>query len=386
MNPRPVALTLVTAVLVLTSACSSSGSGGSSNSGAGAGVLRSGDVDPATASAAKSAAEAAGKPVELPKKTIGFVAYGVSGAASQRVQTAAEQAAKALGWDLKTCDGANVPATQASCATNLVNQGVDGLMLNTLPQAGVTAALQSAKAKGIPVVNVGGDNGQRDMFDASYFPSEDEMGAAMADYIVKKLGPEGGPMVVQTFPADFATQRVAALEKTIAGTKVTIAQTFDADATNLVPGTQQQVSAALNGHPDAKAVWITFSGSELGASQAMQTLHPGKQFPDRPLITSFYANLPTLDLIRGGQLDAATENALEWTSWVALDQLAEQFTRQAAFSQEPRPDYGSGLDFWRPVVVTSDNLPKAGELATPPVDFIGFFDTKWQTEFTNLAK
>src|SRR6476661_3978556 len=136
MNARPAAVALVATALALTSACSSSNGGGDSGgSGAGAGVLRSGDVAPAIADAAKSAAEAAGDPVTLDKKTIGFVAYGVSGAASQRVQTAAEQAAKALGWELKTCDGANVPATQASCATNLVNQGVDGLMLNTLPQA-----------------------------------------------------------------------------------------------------------------------------------------------------------------------------------------------------------------------------------------------------------
>src|SRR6201999_1957802 len=135
-------------------------------------------------------------------------------------------------------------------------------------------------------------------------------------------------------------------------------------------------------HPDAKAVTMVFSTAEIGASQALtQRFGAGKTYPARPLLTTYYANLPVIDMIRKGQLDAAAENPLEWTGWGAIDQLAEDFTRKTPSSTDERPDYGPGLDFWRPTVVTKDNLPPEGQLLAPTVDFAGFFTAKWAAEF-----
>ena len=370
--------------LALTACGGNTTSSSSSSAAGGAGTQSAGPADSAITDAATKAAQAAGAAVSLDVKTVGFVNYGATGLAAQRSQAAAEAAGKALGWKVVSCDGQGVPQQQASCASNLLNQNVDALLVNTIAQSTITATLAQAKAKGVPVINVGGDAGQKDQVTASYYPPEDEMGKALAEYVKTTLS-SGGDLLVQTFPADFAKTRVGALGSTIQGSNIKIGSTFDADASNLVPGTQASVAAKLNSDPNIKGIWITFSSAELGAYQALQVKYPGKTYPDRPLLVTFYANLPAIDMIRKGQLDAASEDSLEWCEWVAMDQLAEYFARQKAPSTEPQPDYGPDLDFWRPVVVTKDNLPAEGSLSTPPVDFVGFFTTKWKTEFSNLA-
>ncbi len=396
MRSRTLAAAFAAAALLVVTACSGAEDGGSTSGsgsatgGGGSSSARVGDLPlPKLSSEIKeagvAAAKAAGDPVDLPSKKIGYISYGQVIDISVRVTNAVTNAAAALGWDLEVCDGQATPAGQLNCATNFVNTGVDAILTNGMPQSSIAPALAQAQSADIPVINIGGYIGQENLFSGSFYPSEIDLGEEMGAWLVDRMGPEGGSIAVQTFQADFVIQRLEGLDKALAGSKVTIADKFDADATNLVAGAQQAVSASFNGNNGLKAYYLTFSGSELGAAQAMQVLRPGKQFPERPLITTFYANLPTIDLVRSGQVDAALENSSEFVAFVALDQLAEMWARDTKITDEPRPDYGDGLDFWRPFVVDADNLPAEGELAEPPVDFEGFFTTKWSNEFSNLS-
>lgn len=396
MRSRTYAAGAAVTALLLASACSSSDDGGSdaggSNSGGGGssssgrlGDLPLPELTPEIEEAATAAAEAAGEPVELPAKTIGYISYGEAIPISARLTQGVQNAAAAAKWELEVCDGQSTPQGQLTCATNFVNTGVDAILTNGMPQSSIAPALTQADAAGIPVVNVGGFIGQEDLFDGSIYPDEAQFGEVLGDWLVEELA-DGGEIATQTFQADFVIQRLEGLDGALEGTDVTIGDTFDADAANLIPGAQQAVSSSFNGNQDLQAYYLTFSGSEIGAAQAMQVLRPGAQFPDRPMILTFYANLPTIDLIRAGQVDAAAENTHEWIAWVAMDQLAEFFARDTEISSEPRPDYGDGLEFWQNFVIDADNLPEEGQLAPPPVDFEGFFTTKWSTEFTNLSE
>ena len=391
MRSRSLAAGTAVAALLLVTACGGSDDGGSDGGGSsgGSSAERVGDLPlpeltPEIEEAATAAAEDAGEQVELPAKKIGYISYGEVIPISARLTQGVQNAAAALGWDLEVCDGQATPQGQLTCATNFVNTGVDAILTNGMPQSSIAPALVQAQSKSIPVINIGGYIGQEDLFSGSIYPDEAQFGEVLGDWLVDNL-PDGGPIATQTFQADFVVQRLEGLDKAIEGTDVTIEDSFDADAANLIPGAQQAVSASFNANSDIQAYYLTFSGSELGAAQAMQVLKPGAQFPDRPMILTFYANLPTIDLIRSGQVEAAAENSHEWIAWVAMDQLAEFLGRDTPITDEPRPDYGDGLDFWQPFVVDKDHLPAEGKLAEPPVDFEGFFTTKWSTEFSNLA-
>jgi ABC-type sugar transport system substrate-binding protein len=212
------------------------------------------------------------------------------------------------------------------------------------------------------------------------------MGTALADWMINKVGADSNATIIQqNFPAEFIVARNLAMEAAIAKTTITIAGMFDADPANLIAGTKDATTAQLNALPDAKALWIPFSSSDAGASQALEAKFPGKSYPDRPLLLGVYASLPTLELIRQGKIDASVENALEWCSWVALDQIAQNSARGSSFSQDSDPSYGADLDWGSPVVVTSANLPPEGQLVPAPADFVSYFTSKWGAEFTNLG-
>lgn len=331
--------------------------------------------------AGEAAAEEAGGSTELPDKTIGFVYFGKNGISSQRAYDGAKAAADRIGWELETCDGQGIPVEQQRCATNLLNQNVDALFVNTIEASTLEGAISQASAQDIPIVSFGGALETSDGYAAAYAPDEEAMGAALGEWLMETL-PDGGEVVAQTFPAVWATARVDGMENTVDGSGIEVVDTFDANPTDLSAATQRQTAAALSSTPDMDALFITFSTAEIGAAQALeQQFGQDASYPDRPLLMTFYANLPVIDMIRDGSLDAAAENPIEWQGWVAIDQMAEYFARDTSIDSAARPDYGEGLDFWRASVVTAENLPPEGQLLAPQVDFDGFFTAKWQAEF-----
>lgn len=365
-----VAAATIAGMALVLSAC-----GGSSTSA---------PTESAAADLGVAAAAAAGAPVEVPTLTIGYVKYVGANFEAAREEVASKQAAEALGWTFISCDGKGVPATMAKCAKDLVNQNVDVLMTNAFPQSYFTEALDIAEKKGIPVISVGGDPGPQDRLDGAYYPDESAMGGVLADWMVEKLGADSAAkIIVQNFPAQFIVARNEAMLAKIAETTITVGGEFDVDPANLIAGTKDQITSFLNSTPDAKAFWIPFSSSDAGAAQAIEAKFPGKTFPDRPLLLGVYASLPTLDLIRQGKLDASVENALGWASWVAMDQIAQNAARGTTIAKTT-PSYGADLDWTKPTVVTKDNLPPEGELLAPPTDYVSFFTSKWNNEFTNL--
>jgi ribose transport system substrate-binding protein len=327
---------------------------------------------------AQAAAQKAGSPTSVPKIKIGYLRYVAQSPADQRIYEAAVAAAKVLGWEVVSCDGQGDPVKMAACGNTLLDQDIDVLLNDGIPQSIIATALQRARKDSIPAVYTGGSQDQADLYTAGYVPPDGQMGQVLAQHVSTQVqSGKGGGVIVQGFPASWGVERVDALK----ATGVKLASEQDADATNLVQGTQQQIAAQLNQHPDASAVWITFETAVIGAAQALQAKYPGKSYPDRPLLATFYANKPTLDLIRKGQVDAAVEDSLEWSSWVAIDQIAEFVARKTTMSADVRPDYGQGLDFWRPILVTKDNLPAEGQLVPAPVDYTAFFTAKWAAEF-----
>ncbi len=383
---------VVAALAVAAAACGSStsksspqgaaSSGGQSASSAGAPTSAGPTVDANELTAlAKAAAGKAGAPVKVPPKTIGYLRYVAAAPADQRVYEAAVAAAAVLGWKVIPCDGAGDPTKLAACGNTLLNQKIDALLDDGVPPSIIATSLARAKAAGIPTLYSGGTVDNAASYSAGYVPPDGQMGEVLANYVTSQLKGKSGGVIVQGFPTSWGIQRVDALKTAAKAANISIDSQQDADGTNLVAGTQAQMAAQLNAHPNAKGMWITFETAVIGAAQAVQAKSPGKKFPQRPLLVTFYANLPTIQLIRAGKVDAAIEDSLEWSSWVAMDQMAEFFARKTPFAKDVRPDYGKGLDFWRPTLVTKDNAPSEGQLVTPPVDFTTFFKAKWKTEF-----
>jgi len=384
---------LGTAIAVAIAACSSASSSSVQQNSSSPPASQASQPSPAASSsgasaaqvntAALAAAKAAGSPTKVPTETIGYLRYIAADSSDQRIYNAFVAAADVLGWKVISCDGQGNPTVMVQCMNTLLADHPAAIVNDGIPQSLIATGLQQAKSEGIPTVYTGGSLTPANLYTAGYVPPDAAMGQMLGNYIVQQLSKLSGTqdVIAQTFAAPWGQARVNSLTTAIKGTNVKIVAQPAADATNLVQGTQSQISSLLTQYPNAKAVWVTFDGAVSGAAQAVAAKYPGESFPQAPMVATFYDELQTLQLIRQGMVTVTVAEPLEWCSWVAADQLAEYFARKTPLSQSVRPDYGADMTFWQPTLVTKANLPPAGQLVTPPVNFVSFFKTKWHAEF-----
>jgi ABC-type sugar transport system substrate-binding protein len=390
------------AIALLAAACSSSTSSSSaakssssSSSSSSAAPSTSASTGPSSAELATLAAKDAksdGPVVAVPHETIGYLRYVADDYADQEMYNSFVQAADELGWTVIQCNGAGVPATMAACMSTLIADHPAAIVNDGIPQSLIAAGLAQAKAAGIVTVYTSGTlsptqqaiYGATNLYDAGYTTPDEEMGVDMAKYVEQKLASVSGPkeMIDQTYPtAEWGVVRNNGLLSVLKGTDIKIVASPQANPANLTQGTDSTISALLAQYPKTKVIWITFDGSIGGAAEAVQSTDPGKTFPNAPLVATFYADPQTDQLISQGVVNVAVNDSLQWCSWVAVDQLAQLFARKTPLSPVVRPNYGPGLDFWTPQLITKANVPSGTNIPTPPVNYVKFFTDKWHDEF-----
>jgi ABC-type sugar transport system substrate-binding protein len=380
--PAALAVCLTAAASVAACGSSDSGGGGASSHGAGPSQKSTSQTKQQRGAAAgKKAAADAGGPVKLPKETIGVLQIVGAAETIQRDTDAIKQATALLGWKVNICDGEGDPAKMAACGNTLLNQKPDAIIGLNVEAAPVQAQMKRAKSQGIPWINAGGPAAPSPLFSTQVVEDETEIGHVMAQFLIDKMGGKG-TIATTEFPAILALkQRMAAFYDLIdqqPGLKTVDKHTVD--FTNLTADVRRWSDATLTKYPKLGALGLCVDTDPVAVASVVQSKYRGKQYPDRPLIVGSQGDLANLDLIRKGQVDAVSETAISATAWMALDQLAEHFARNKAFSQNPRADYP--LDFLKAHLVTKQNVPaKPNVYVDPPEDFVAFFTAKWAKEF-----
>ena len=246
------------------------------------------------------------------------------------------EAVEWAGWGFETCDAAGDPAQMPVCGNQLLDMGVDVIMTDGIPEEFVTDVLERAAAEGVPVISGGGEVDPRNFYIASFASDDTDLGVQLAEWVSEQL-PDGGEMIVQTFPAAWSANRITGLESVIEGTNIEVVDTWEADPTNMVDGTNADVTTKLQQFPDVDVVWINFSVASIGAAQAIGAMPE----EDQPLLVTFYANPATVADINAGRVDAAVDESLEWQSWAGVD------AADAAVRPWPAAEPGAGADVQR---------------------------------------
>lgn len=337
------------------------------------------DATDGSADDLKAAAEgAAGPPCELPTLTIGYLQWIYADEAGKRIEDAAREAVEWVGWKMESCDAAGDPAQMPVCGNQLLDMGVNAIMIDGIPEEFITDVLERAKSEGVPVISGGGEVDPRNFYAAAYASDDTDMGVQLAEWVKAKY-PDGAKILVQTFPSAWSAKRVDGLNSAIEGTNNEIVDSWEADPTNLVDGTNADVTTKLQQYPDVDVVWINFSVASIGAAQAIGAITEG----DKPDLVTFYANPSTVADLNAGRINAAVDESLEWQSWAGVDALMEWFARGQEPSQERAPTY-NGVNMSQRKVYDASNAPADGEAPKSDVDYVTFFETKWCAEFTNL--
>lgn len=203
--------------------------------------------------------------------------------------------AKALGMQVKVVDAQNDSAKQINDVEDLIQQGVDILLINPTDSAAISTAVQSANNINIPVITLdrSADKGKVEALVASDNIKGGEMAA---NYIVDQLGEKVQVAELEGVPGASATRERGKGFHNVADTKLTVTakQAADFDRTKGLTVMENLIQA----NPDIQAVFAHNDEMALGAIEAINS--SGKDI----MVIGFDGNDDALNAIKAGKLEA----------------------------------------------------------------------------------
>ncbi len=181
----------------------------------------------------------------------------------------AEKAAKEANIELTVADAQNDSAKQINDIEDLIQQGVDVLLINPTDSSAVTSAIESANQANIPVITV--DRSAEGGKVVSHIASDNVAGGKMAgEFLIEKLKDGGNIVELEGIPGSSAArERGEGFHQAIDGAaniKVIAKQAADFDRAKGL----SVMENILQSHKDIKAVFAHNDEMALGALEALE--------------------------------------------------------------------------------------------------------------------
>ncbi|WP_095396706.1 ribose ABC transporter substrate-binding protein RbsB [Cytobacillus praedii] len=230
-------------------------------------VLLAGCSTEAPGSSDKSEKETGGKKDDSVK--IGLSVSTLNNPFFVSLKQGAEDEAKAQGAEIVTVDAQNDSAKQVSDIEDLIQQGVDVLLVNPTDSAAVAVAIESANNANIPVITV--DRSAEGGEVVAHIASDNVAGGEMAGkFILEKLGNKGKVVELEGIPGSSAArERGEGFHKAVdavADVEVVAKQAADFDRAKGL----SVMENILQGNKDIQAVFAHNDEMALGALEAIQ--------------------------------------------------------------------------------------------------------------------
>jgi ribose transport system substrate-binding protein len=218
--------------------------------------------------------------------------------------------AKALGMEVKVVDAQNDTAKQSNDVEDLIQQGVDVLLINPTDSAAISSAVQSANAMGIPVITLDRSADKGDV--VTLVASDNIKGGEMAaEYMIDKLGKDAVVAELEGVPGASATRERGEGFHNIADTSLQIIakQSADFDRTKGLTVMENIIQS----NPDIEAVFAHNDEMALGAIEAINS--SGKDI----MVIGFDGNDDALSAIKAGKLEATVAQQPDLIGKLAVD-------------------------------------------------------------------
>lgn len=221
-----------------------------------------------------------------------------------------EKEAKKRGMKVIIVDAQNDSSKQTSDVEDLIQQGVDALLINPTDSSAISTAVESANAVGVPVVTIdrSAEQGKVETLVASDNVKGGEMAAA---FIADKLGKGAKVAELEGAPGASATRERGSGFHNIADQKLQVVtkQSADFDRTKGLTVMEN----LLQGHPDIQAVFAHNDEMALGALEAINS--SGKDI----LVIGFDGNKDALASIKDRKLSATVAQQPELIGKLATE-------------------------------------------------------------------
>ncbi len=183
------------------------------------------------------------------------------------MKAAFDEAGKSLGAELYITDARHDVTKQTSDIEDLVQKGVDIILLNPTDSVGIESAVRMAKQKGVVVVALDAQaNGPIDSFVGS---KNYDAGVLAGEALAQSLGGQGPVAILDGIPVVPILERVRGFKDGIArhpGIKLVDTQNGRQERSVAMGVTEN----LLQSHPDLKGIFSVNDGGALGALAAIK--------------------------------------------------------------------------------------------------------------------
>lgn len=225
----------------------------------------------------------------------------------------AEKKAKEEGIDITTVDAQNDPAKQVSDVEDLIQKGIDVLLINPTDSAAITAAIESANNAGIPVITV--DRSAEGGEVVAHIASDNEAGGKMAgEYLVEQLGGSGKVIELEGIPGSSAArERGKGFNEAVAaasGIEIAAKQPANFDRTQGL----SVMENLLQSNKDIQAVFAHNDEMALGAVEALKAAGL-----DKVIVVGFDATDDAVKAVEEGTMAATVAQKPEMIGQQAVE-------------------------------------------------------------------
>jgi ribose transport system substrate-binding protein len=248
-------------------------------------------------------------------KKLGLAVANLQADFFNQIKQSVEAYSKEKGIEVVTVDAKGDSATQVSQVQDLITQGIDALIY--IP-AGATAAsvpTKTAKAAGIPVINVdrNAEGAPGDTFIATDSVSSAK---AVCDYIAKQAGGKGEMIIIHgqkgtTPEVDRSKGCGMALE---AYPDIKVVGELWSEGWHQDEGFKL-TQDLLQAHPDVSIVFGQADALALGAAQAVKVSNPGHKV----WVAGFDGDVAALKALKEGVFDVTATQQTQGMGRLAVD-------------------------------------------------------------------
>jgi len=236
--------------------------------------------------------------------------------------------AKANGMHVTVVDAQNDSAKQVNDIQDLLQQGVDVLLINPTDSAAISTAVQSANEVGVPVITLdrSSDKGKVETLVAS---DNIKGGKMAANYIIDQVGKNAKVVELQRVPGASATRERGKGFHEIADKELQVVESQSAhfDRTEGL----NVMENLIQGHPDIKAVFAQNDEMALGALEAINS--SGKNI----VVVGFDGNDDALKSIKDGKLNATVAQQPELIGKLAVNAAGDVLKGKKVKKYIPAP-------------------------------------------------
>ncbi|RJS60806.1 ribose ABC transporter substrate-binding protein RbsB [Bacillus sp. PK3_68] len=225
-------------------------------------------------------------------------------------------------------DAQNDSAKQVNDVEDLIQQGVDVLLINPTDSSAISTAVQSANAIGIPVITLDRSADKGDT--VTLVASDNVKGGQLAgDFIVEKLGEGAKVAELEGVPGASATRERGKGFHLTADKKLKVVakQSADFDRTKGL----NVMENILQGHPDIQAVFAHNDEMALGAIEAIAS--SGKDI----LVIGFDGNDDAIKSVKAGQLAGTVAQQPELIGQLAVQAAGDTMKGKKVEKTMPAP-------------------------------------------------